>query len=152
MDFQGNLPLTVNTGAVARTVQHLFATRVEGVIQPLGFTLGQWTVMRELSRSPGSSASELARAAGHTPQACGAILKQLQADGLVRRTAGRGRIVENFLTAEGLRVTEATIAQVDAVLAPALEKFGPENLDTFLRLAGTLIEALTDTENGPRTP
>ncbi|MFD7082226.1 MarR family winged helix-turn-helix transcriptional regulator [Streptomyces sp. NPDC059918] len=145
MDFQGSLPLTVNTGAVARTVQHLFATRIEGVIHPMGFTLGQWTVMRELRRTPGASASELARTAGHTPQACGAILKQLEAAGLVERTAGRGRIVDNRLTERGREVTDGTLAAVDAVLAPALERFGRENLDAYLELAGRFIDALNET-------
>ncbi|MFI8106425.1 MarR family winged helix-turn-helix transcriptional regulator [Streptomyces sp. NPDC086023] len=150
MRFQGDLPLAVNTGAMARTVQHLFAVRVESVIQPMGFTLGQWTVMRELRRTPGASASELARAAGHTPQACGAILKQLQADGIVERTAGRGRIVENRLTAHGTEVTDETIGKVDAVLRPALEEFGHDNLDTYLGLAARLIEALDGTAGSPR--
>ncbi|MCB5164695.1 MarR family winged helix-turn-helix transcriptional regulator [Streptomyces bambusae] len=150
MRFQGDLPLAVDTGAVARTVQHLFAVRVESVIQPMGFTLGQWTVMRELRRTPGASAAELARAAGHTPQACGAILKQLQADGFVERISGRGRIVENRLTAHGARVADDTIDKVDAELRPALEEFGRDNLDAYLDLAARLIDALDRTADGRR--
>ncbi|MEV7417111.1 MarR family winged helix-turn-helix transcriptional regulator [Streptomyces sp. NPDC089919] len=151
MRFQGDLPLAVNAGAMARTVQHLFAVRVESVIQPMGFTLSQWTVMRELRRTPGASASELARAAGHTPQACGAILKQLQADGIVERTAGRGRIVENRLTAHGAEVTDETVRKADAALRPALEEFGHDSLDAFLRLAARLVETLDPVAgDGPR--
>ncbi|MCX4781625.1 MarR family winged helix-turn-helix transcriptional regulator [Streptomyces sp. NBC_01264] len=142
MDFQGDLPVTVDTGALSRTVQHAFAVRIEAVVQPMGFTLSQWTVMRELRRTPGASASELARTAGHTPQACGAILKQLQADGIVERAAGRGRIVENRLTAHGTAVTDETVTRADAALRPALEHFGREDLDTYLNLAARLLEAL----------
>lgn len=81
----------------------VFEALLEGVIaEAAGGSDGKGHPRRARMES-GHAKQPLARAAGHTPQACGAILKQLLEGGLVTRSAGRGRIVENRLTAEGTR-------------------------------------------------
>ncbi|MFF4283372.1 MarR family winged helix-turn-helix transcriptional regulator [Streptomyces kronopolitis] len=137
-------PAVIDVGVTMKTVQLLMASRFEEVVRPMGLTLGQWTVLRELKRSPGASASELARAAFHTPQSFGSILQQMQADGLVERTAGRGRIVDNRLTAKGRKVADESIARLDAAVSPALERLDQTDLEELLRLAEKLIAALRE--------
>ncbi|MEU7045633.1 MarR family winged helix-turn-helix transcriptional regulator [Streptomyces varsoviensis] len=138
------LPQGIEIGALSRIIRHHFADRIEQVIHPLGLTLGQWTVLRELKRTPGASASELARAAVHTPQAVSRLIRSLQEEGLVERSPARGRVVDNHLTAKGHKVMDDTFTQIEARLAPALDKFGSANAEEFRRLAHLLIQALED--------
>ena len=59
--------------------------------------------------------------------------------------------MENHLTARGTEVTDETVSRADAALRPALEEFGQDSLDAFLRLAARLIEVLDPvTGDGPR--
>ncbi|GAA2070581.1 MarR family transcriptional regulator [Streptomyces albiaxialis] len=138
------LPQGIEIGALSRIVRQHFADRIEQVIHPLGLTLGQWTVLRELKRTPGASASELARAAVHTPQAVNRLVRTLEEEGLVERSPARGRVVDNHLTAKGHKLTDETFLQIEARLAPALEKFDRANAEEFRRLSHLLIKALED--------
>src|SRR5580698_10274938 len=81
-------------GLTLRRAQHLLALRIDKAVRPLGLNLGLWAVLREIARTPGASASELSRAAFHTPQTVSGLLQRLQDQGLVERSGGRGRIVE----------------------------------------------------------
>ncbi|MET9532366.1 MULTISPECIES: MarR family transcriptional regulator [unclassified Streptomyces] len=138
------LPQGIEIGALSRIIRHHFADRIEQVIHPLGLTLGQWTVLRELKRTPGASASELARAAVHTPQAVSRLVRTLQEEGLVERSQARGRVVDNHLTAKGHKVMDEAFIQIEARLAPVLEKFDRANAEEFRRLSHLLIQALED--------
>lgn len=138
------LPQGIEIGALSRIIRQHFADRIEQVIHPLGLTLGQWTVLRELKRTPGASASELARAAVHTPQAVSRLVRSLQDEGLVERSPARGRVMDNHLTAKGHEVMDETFTQIEARLAPALEKFDRANTEEFRRLSHLLIKALED--------
>lgn len=101
-------------------------------------------MLRELKRTPGASASELARAAVHTPQAVSRLVRTLQEEGLVERSPARGRVVDNHLTAKGHQVVDETFIRIEAQLAPVLEKFGRDNAEEFRRLSHLLIKALED--------
>ncbi|MEV0280427.1 MarR family transcriptional regulator [Streptomyces sp. NPDC050610] len=138
------LPLGIEIGALSRIIRRLFADRIEQVIHPLGLTLGQWTVLRELKRAPGASASELARAAVHTPQAVSRLVRTLQEAGLVERSPSRGRVVDNHLTAKGHKVMDEAFQQIEARLAPALEEFDRANAEEYRRLSHLLIKALEE--------
>ncbi|MEV0264837.1 MarR family winged helix-turn-helix transcriptional regulator [Streptomyces sp. NPDC050617] len=138
------LPQGIEIGALSRIIRQHFADRIEQVIHPLGLTLGQWTVLRELKRTPGASASELARAAVHTPQAVSRLVRTLQEEGLVERSPARGRVMDNHLTAKGHKVMDEIFIQIEARLAPALEQFGRANTEEFRRLSHLLIKALED--------
>lgn len=107
-------------GLQLRRAQHLLALRIDGAVRPLGLNLGLWAVLREVDRTPGASASELGRAAFHTPQTVGGLLQRLQAQGLVERSSGRGRIVENYLTEQGGKVLRQATATADEIIRGAL--------------------------------
>ncbi|MFJ2029754.1 MarR family winged helix-turn-helix transcriptional regulator [Streptosporangium sp. NPDC087985] len=124
-----------------KRAQHLLAQRIDDVLRPLDLNLGLWGVLREAARQPGASASELARALFHTPQTLSGLLRRLHERGLVERT-GRGRIVENHLTAAGHDALTAATQRVEEVIAAALAIFGPAERASFERLAADFARAL----------
>lgn len=106
----------VDFGLGLKRVQHLLALRIDEVLLPLNLNLGLWAVLREVGRAPGASASELARASFCTPQTLGGLLQRLQARGLVERSTGRGRIVENHLTPRGASMLRQATAAVEEMI------------------------------------
>ena len=110
----------VDFGIALRRAQHLLALRVDDALSPMGLNLGLWRVLHELGGTPGASASELGRASFHTPQTVGGLLRRLQDQGLVERTSGRGRIVDNQLTRQGAKVLRQATATVDMLISGTL--------------------------------
>lgn len=114
------VPSPVDFGLGLKRAEHLFAVRIDEALHPLNLNVGLWAVLREVARTPGASASELARASFQTPQTLGGLLQRLQARGLVERTTGRGRIVENRLTPGGARTLRQATAAAENVIHAAL--------------------------------
>jgi DNA-binding MarR family transcriptional regulator len=113
-------PSPLDFGLKLRRAQHLLALRIDKAVRPLGLNLGLWAVLREVARTPGASASELGRAAFHTPQTVSGLLQRLQDQGLIERTSGRGRIVENHLTPQGENVNRQATAAADQIIRGVL--------------------------------
>lgn len=132
----------VEFGLALRRAQHLFALRADEALRPIDLNLGLWAVLREAARMPGASASELARASFHTPQTLGGLLQRLESRGLVVRSTGRGRIVENHLTETGQVVLRQATERVESIIAAALDGFSEDDRETFNRLAVDLVAAL----------
>ncbi|MFC5181172.1 MarR family winged helix-turn-helix transcriptional regulator [Actinomadura harenae] len=133
----------VEFGLTLKRAQHVLAQRLDEALRPFDLNLGLWAVLREVERQPGASASELARATFHTPQTLGGLLQRLQDRGLVERSAGRGRIVDNHLTATG-RDTLATVTpKAEAVIADALTALPPADRERFQGLLADFTDALT---------
>ncbi|MGI5255515.1 MarR family winged helix-turn-helix transcriptional regulator [Actinacidiphila glaucinigra] len=140
------LPQTVEFGLTLKRAMHLFTLRTDEALQPIDLNLGLWSVLREMSRMPGASASELARASFHAPQTLGSLLHRLESLGLVMRTTGRGRIIENHLTEAGREAVKQANATVECIIGEALHTFTKADRETFERLATSLVAALS----GPR--
>jgi DNA-binding MarR family transcriptional regulator len=130
-------------GLKLRRAQHLLALRIDEAVRPLGLNLGLWAVLREVGRTPGTSASELGRAAFHTPQTVGGLLQRLQAQGLVERSSGRGRIVENHLTARGGKVLRQATTTADEIIRGALAHIDPTHTAQANQFLTEFIAALT---------
>ncbi|MGI5144040.1 MULTISPECIES: MarR family winged helix-turn-helix transcriptional regulator [unclassified Streptomyces] len=150
-DDLGTSPV-VDFGMALKRAQHLLSQRIDGVLRPLDLNLGLWVVLREVSRQPGASASELARASFHTPQTLSGLLRRLQERGLVERSTGRGRIVENHLTADGHHALTAATERAEEVMATALAVFGPADRASFERLTADFAGALAHDQPPSRTP
>jgi DNA-binding MarR family transcriptional regulator len=140
-DSLGGAP-AVGFGLTLRSAQHLLAQQVDEVLRPLDLNLGLWRVLLEIARQPGASASELARASFHTPQTLSGLLRRLEDRGLVKRSMGRGRIVENHLTTAGHGALAKATRDTEAVIAASLAAFSPADRASLERLlaqyAGTL--------------
>jgi DNA-binding MarR family transcriptional regulator len=132
----------IDFGLALKRAQHLLAQRIDEVLRPLDLNLGLWAVLREAAGQPGASASELARASFHTPQTLSGLLRRLEDRGLVERSTGRGRIVENRLTASGHDALTSATRRVEEVIAAALASFSPAQRSSFERLAGDFAGAL----------
>jgi DNA-binding MarR family transcriptional regulator len=130
-------------GLNLRRAQHLLALRIDDAVRPLGLNLGLWAVLRELARTPGASASELARASFHTSQTVGGLLQRLQEQGLVDRSSGRGRIVENHLTQRGAEVQRQATAAADDVIRGALAHVDSTHTEQASRFLAEFISVLT---------
>ena len=137
-----DLSPVVDFGLTFKRAQHLLGQRIDEVLRPLDLNLGLWRVLRETARQPGASASELARASFHTSQTLSGLLLRLQERGLVERSTGRGRIVENHLTAAGHDALSAATRRAEEVIAAALAVFSPEERASFERLTADFAEAL----------
>lgn len=96
-------PLSDNLGYVLKQAQTALHAAMEAALRPHGLTLSQYSCLEQLSRAPGQSNAELARATFVTPQSMHDVLRGLQRRGLVERpaTAPSGRSRPTSLTAEG---------------------------------------------------
>lgn len=138
----------VDFGVSLKRAQHLLALRVDDALRPLGLNLGSWAVLREVARTPGASASELGRGSSHTPQTVGGLLQRLQDQGLVERSSGRGRIVENHPTPRGAAVLRQATAAADDVMRHALAHIDATHTAQASRFLTELISALTSPSPG----
>lgn len=106
-------------GTALRETYRAFARALSQNLAPLGLTLSMWFALRTLWEADGLSQAELGRRIEHNPAAVVAVLKALEAAGLVvrRRTRKDRRIYNVFLTSKGRKLrTKATALalQVDA--------------------------------------
>lgn len=136
-------PSAVEFGLNLRHAQHLLALRIDDTLRPMGLSLGLWRVLREVGRTPGASASELGRASFHTPQTLGGLLQRLQDQGLVERSNGRGRIVENHLTRDGAKVLRRATAAVDDLISGTLAHLDDTHIAQANRFLTDYVAALT---------
>ncbi len=69
----------------------------------------------------------------------------------MERNAGRGRIVDNHVTAAGHQALAAVTPQAEAVIAAALAALGPSDRADFQRLLAEFADALTRPQPDDRT-
>ena len=82
-----------------------------------GLNAGQYAVLSVLSREPGASGADLARACNISPQAMNGVVATLERDGFVRRAPHptHGRILQVSLTDEGEKRLAAARPVVDGL-------------------------------------
>jgi DNA-binding MarR family transcriptional regulator len=139
----------VEFGLTLKRAQHVLAQRLDEVLRPLDLNLGLWAVLREAARQPGASASELARITFHTPQTLSGLLQRLQERGLVERSTGRGRIVDNHVTPAGHHALAAATSRAEAVMSDALTALNPTDRTHFQRLLAQFADSLTQQQQQP---
>ncbi len=104
-------------GYLIKHAQSLVHVHMEDALEPLGLTVSHYSCLFHLRRSPGISASELARRTFVTRQSMNAMLHNLLDRGLVARSAQgeSGRALPTALTPLGARLLDEAQALVDAV-------------------------------------
>ncbi|HUN37114.1 MAG TPA: MarR family transcriptional regulator [Trebonia sp.] len=142
------VPSPVALGIDLKHAQHLLGLRIEDALRPMGLNVGTWSVLREVARTPGASASELGRASFHTPQTVGALLQRLQDQGLVERGAGRGRIVENHPTPKGAELLRRATAAANDITGAALARVDADHTAQAARFLAEFIAALVSLPGG----
>ena len=95
------------------------ATRltIERALAELGVTSPQFVVLTMLRAYPGLSGADLARVALLTPQTVGVIIRNLERDGAIKKTAHpiHGRVLQWTLTRRGTTLLEKCRRHVQAV-------------------------------------
>ncbi len=117
---------------------HVLERRFEAILAAHGMTPRQFGVLAQLDRDPGLGSGELARLVLITPQSMGALLDELQREGMLTRTpASRGRRRETRLTNEGLaRMARAApaVAAFERATTAALDSDTLAQLNRALHL------------------
>ncbi len=135
-------PLSLQYGLALREAYRIHMNMVETCLKEVGTTLAQWAVLRAIELQPGASGAYLAAAAFVTPQSLGQVLGRVEKQGLIERRPGRGRIIEHYLTDDGVAQAETGAAAVDAVNSRTLSVL---NDDEVAQLIGMLHRL----RNGP---
>ena len=115
-------------------------------LKPVGLTLAQYVALAELERQPGIASATLARACLVTPQAMMVVLKAMEEQGLISRSAHprHPNVLELHITDTGREMLHAGRQRVAPVERSVVAAFSPKELKTLAALLNRLIEA-TDT-------
>lgn len=112
------LRLSYLVGRASRVLQ----TRIETVLDDTGVTLSELTALSVLAARPGLSNARLARRGLVTPQAMHKVMKSLERQGLVVRSAAKGRSLGAEVTRDGFdvlrRIEPLLVAEEDEFLRP----------------------------------
>jgi DNA-binding MarR family transcriptional regulator len=110
------------------------------VLDPLDVAFPQYLCMRVLSKFPGHSNADLARALDVSPQAMNMVVRGLQLRGLVTRPASvpSGRSLPAQLTREGEELLKRTDAGVRAAERKLMTNLTDQEQYDFKRILATL--------------
>ena len=128
-------------GYLLHRVLHALKTDVSAtVLDPLQVAFPEYLCMRVLSKYPGQSNAELARALNVSPQAMNMVLRALENRGLVSRPASvsSGRSLPAQLTREGEELLKRTDAGVSAAEGRLMVNLSDEERHEFRRILAAL--------------
>jgi len=125
---------------LSRVMFALKADVTETVLDPLEVAFPQYLCMRLLSKFPGQSNAELARALSVSPQAMNMVLRGLEDRGLVTRPASvsSGRSLPAQLTREGEALLKRTDAGVREAEDRLMANLSAEERYDFKRILAAL--------------
>jgi DNA-binding MarR family transcriptional regulator len=125
---------------LSRVMSALRMEVTAAVLDPLEVAFPEYLCMRVLSKYPGHSNADLARALDVSPQAMNMVLRGLQDRGLVNRPASvpSGRSLPAQLTREGEELLKRTDAGVRAAERKLMANLTHEERDQFKRTLGAL--------------
>jgi DNA-binding MarR family transcriptional regulator len=128
-------------GYLMHRVMHALKTDVTAtVLDLLDVAFPEYLCMRVLSKYPGHSNAELARALNVSPQAMNMVLRGLEDRGLVSRPASvsSGRSLPAQLTRDGEELLKRTDAGVRAAELRLMVNLTEEQRDEFKRTLSAL--------------
>ena len=128
-------------GYLLHRVLHALKTDVSAtVLDPLEVAFPEYLCMRVLSKFPGHSNAELARALNVSPQAMNMVLRGLEDRGLVSRPASvsSGRSLPAQLTRDGEQLLKRTDAGVGAAERRLMINLSDEERHEFKRILAAL--------------
>lgn len=131
-------------GRAVKQAQYRQHRAMDTALAAVGTTLAQWDALRAISRTPGSSARDLAAATFQTEQAFGTLATRLTAQNLIERRPGHGRRIEHHLTPEGERILAAGHKVADEVLKRCFAPLPEPDRATLLELLRRLNEASSE--------
>jgi DNA-binding MarR family transcriptional regulator len=112
-------PVTISVEILGRAIkqaQYRHQRALDGRLRDAGTTLAQWDALRAIDRNPGASAHDLASETFQGDQSFGTLANRLEAQGLIRRSPGRGRRIAHRLTPAGdLTLAAGRVAVVEVL-------------------------------------
>lgn len=114
---------------------------MDRALAEVGTTLVQWDALRVISEQPGAAAHALAVATFQSDQSFGTLATRLESQGLIRRTAGKGRAIEHSLTAAGAKMLAAGTAIARDVSGRAFSALSSAQLAKLYELLERVGEA-----------
>lgn len=120
-------------GHLVKEAQLAIRAEMENALGPCNLTLAQFKVIEHLSRHPGDSNADLARAGFVTAQSMQSILARLESAGLIERKPDPkgGRRLISRLTPAGRDVLEQACACVAPVEQAVIEAIAPLDPEPF---------------------
>jgi DNA-binding MarR family transcriptional regulator len=130
-------------GMVLKRAEQTLLRAKSAALKPVGLTLAQYVALAELERQPGITSATLARACLVTPQAMMVVLKAMEEQGLISRSAHprHPNVLELHITDTGRETLHAGSQQVEPVERDVLAAFSPKELETLTALLNRLIAA-----------
>lgn len=125
------MPSVGEVGLMIKRLQWRHHRAANTRLAPLGISLPQWDVLRQLHAHPEASLHALAELTFQTDQSMGGMASRMIDRGLLERVDGPGRAVRHRITAEGERLRRAGAEVVEQVLAESLSALSPDELSTF---------------------
>ncbi|HTU71138.1 MAG TPA: MarR family transcriptional regulator [Candidatus Baltobacteraceae bacterium] len=110
------------------------------VLDDIGITVPQLLILRAIELTPAVSSAQLARECFVSPQAMVNNVARLEADGLIARSKGGGRVLETHLTEKGQAILERAGSRIASAERYVTETLGEEQVQS---LDASLV-ALTD--------
>ena len=150
-------------GYLLRQAWRTWLIALELALRPHGLTAPQYGVLSVLSRSPGASNADLARALTTTPQAMNGVLATLERARMIERRPhpNHGRILQVMLTETGRRRLEAARPSVQDLERNAEHAYSADEIATvrtWLVTTGQRLEHIAQSQlvareqpNGPKT-
>jgi DNA-binding MarR family transcriptional regulator len=125
---------------LSRVMFALKADVTATVLDPLEVAFPEYLCMRVLSKYPGHSNADLARALNVSPQAMNMVLRRLEERGLVIRPASvsSGRSLPAQLTREGEELVKRTDTGVRAAERRLMANLSDQERHDFKRILATL--------------
>ncbi|WP_330282428.1 MarR family winged helix-turn-helix transcriptional regulator [Streptomyces sp. NBC_00588] len=144
MDTEAPVDLQL-LGRAVKQAQYRQHRAMDTALAAVGTTLAQWDALRAISRTPGSSARDLAAATFQTEQAFGTLATRLTTQNLIERRPGHGRRIEHHLTPEGERILNAGHKVANEVLKQRFAPLPASDRATLLDLLRRLNETPNQT-------
>ncbi len=130
-------------GRILKRAEQAMLQAKSAALKPVGLTVAQYVALFELERQPGITAASLARICLVTPQAMMVVLKTMEEQGLVSRTAHprHPNVLELHIAEPGREALHAGRALVEPIERRVLDAFSRTELDALGALLRRFAEA-----------
>lgn len=131
-------------GYLIKRSQQELRSRMDAVLEELGITITQYSILSALTEEKGLSNADLARKSFVTPQTMHRTLKTMEKKGLIKSTpnAQNRRIIDFTITARGASILVKADKKVDQVEVELYAGLAKEEVDTLGKLLEKLVKSL----------
>jgi DNA-binding MarR family transcriptional regulator len=132
-----------SVGKLVKRAEQAMLKAKGAALKRVGLTLAQYVALIELKREEGVTSATLARACFVSPQAMMVVLKGMEQQGLIARSANprHPNIGELHITTEGRKVLSMARTRMDPIEQSVLDAFPPREMAAFRTFLIRFIDA-----------